>query len=183
MSRIGKLPIVLPTGVSVNVDQNRVKLQGPKGTLEIAIPEELKVDHDKGQLIIEKDRKKEGLKPIHGTFRALLANAAIGVSAGWTKQLELVGTGYRAEVKGSHLYLTVGFSHPVEIKAPVDITFKVEKNIITVEGLDRDLVGRISARIRQVRPPEPYKGKGILYLGEIIRRKAGKAAKTVGTAA
>jgi len=183
MSRIGKLPIAVPNGVSVDIVQNSVKLTGPKGILEIKIPPKIKVKKNENQIFVEADIKNENLRPIYGTFRAILANAVSGVNIGWLKKLELIGTGYRAEVKGNDLFLTVGYSQPIKIQAPVGIAFKIEKNIITVEGLDKDLVGRISAQIRQVRPPEPYKGKGILYLGEVIRRKAGKAAKAPGAAA
>jgi large subunit ribosomal protein L6 len=180
MSRIGKLPILIPNGVSVAIEGNIIKLSGPKGTLERPIPVSLKVSVKDDLVYINTDVKSKAAKSLHGTFRAILANAAKGVSEGWLKQLELVGTGYRAELRGKDLALTVGFSHPIIVQAPEGIIFKIEKNVMTVEGIDKDLVGRIAAEIRQVKPPEPYKGKGILYLGETVRRKAGKAAKAQG---
>ena len=136
---------------------------------------------DGNLLISSKDKSKLG-RALYGTIRSLVSNMVKGVSQGWSKTLELVGTGYRAEVSGDTLVLSVGYSHPVKIEAPKGITFKVMKNEVTVEGVDKELVGQISARIREVKPPEPYKGKGISYKGEKIRRKAGKAAKAVGVA-
>ncbi|OGM10591.1 50S ribosomal protein L6 [Candidatus Woesebacteria bacterium RBG_16_36_11] len=183
MSRIGKQSIIIPSGVSVSVVNNILKITGPKGTLENKCPKDIKVEEKEGKIFITSNIKNEAAKPMYGTFRALIANAVKGVSEGWSKKLELVGTGYRAEVAGKDLRLTVGYSQPAIVSAPDNITFKVEKNVITVDGIDKEVVGQISAKIRSVRPPEPYKGKGILYLGEVIRRKAGKAAKAQGQAA
>ncbi len=182
MSRIGKLPIKLPENVKVETQGQLVKIAGPKGTLEWKIPENLSLKMGEDNLFVENNREDEKTKMMHGTARSLISNMVTGVSNGWTKQLELVGTGYRAEVSGDSLVLSVGYSHPIKINAPKDVSFKVEKTNITVEGLDKELVGLIAARIRAVRPPEPYKGKGIKYKNEVVRRKAGKAAKTAGPA-
>ena len=183
MSKIGKQPIILPSGVSSVVEEKKIKISGPKGTLENKIPSGIAVENRENQIVLTKTGKDDYTRSIYGTFRAILANAVKGVSEGWVKSLELVGTGYRAEISGDQLSLTVGYSQPVKIKAPEGISFKVGKNIITVEGIDKETVGQTAAKIRAVRPPEPYKGKGILYQGEVIRRKAGKAAKAQGAAA
>ena len=182
MSRIGKLPISIPENVKVELQGQLVKISGPKGSLEWKIPENLSLKIGEGNLFVENNRKDEKTKTMHGTTRSLVSNMVTGVSSGWTKQLELVGTGYRAEVSGDSLVLSVGYSHPIKINASKDVSFKVEKTNITVEGPDKELVGLTAARIRAVRPPEPYKGKGIKYKNEVIRRKAGKAAKTAGPA-
>jgi len=183
MSKIGRQSISVPTGVSVEILDEEVKVSGPKGTLSLKIPSGVSVIKKEGELNLTSTKKSKTGKSRYGTTRALLANNVKGVSEGWTKELELVGTGYRAEVAGVDLVLTVGYSHPVKISAPESITFKVEKTFITVEGPNRELVGQIAANVRNVRPPEPYKGKGIKYKDEVIRRKAGKAAKTVGAPA
>jgi len=183
MSKIGKQPIAINQGVSVEISPQDVKVVGPKGNLMLKIPKGIVVSQEGGQILLTSSRKSKKGVSQYGTTRALLANIVKGVSEGWVKGLELVGTGYRAEVVGGDLVLTVGYSHPVKITAPEGITFKVEKTNITVEGIDRALVGQIAANIRSVRPPEPYKGKGIKYQEEFIRRKAGKAAKTVGAPA
>ncbi len=178
MSKIGKAPVVLPNGVTFENEGHEIVVTGPKGTIKMKFPREISFEKKDNQILVSlKDGQKTNL---HGTARALLNNMVKGVSAGWQKQLELVGTGYRAETDGKTLTLTVGFSHPVKIEAPEGISFKVEKSLITIEGVDKETVGQISANTRSVRPPEPYKGKGIKYVGEIIRRKAGKAAKVGG---
>ncbi|OGM28089.1 50S ribosomal protein L6 [Candidatus Woesebacteria bacterium RIFCSPLOWO2_01_FULL_39_61] len=177
MSKIGKLPIQLPEGVTVEVEGKTVKVIGPKGTLKFKIDKDIEVQKKDNFLEVITSGKSNRAYSLHGTTRALIANMVKGVSEGWSKQLELVGTGYRAETSGNLLTLSVGFSHPVKFEAPSGISFKVEKSIINVEGVDKELVGQISAKIRSVRPPEPYKGKGIKYQDEYIRRKAGKAAK------
>ncbi|MBU0998456.1 50S ribosomal protein L6 [Patescibacteria group bacterium] len=180
MSRIGKQPIKIPEGVNININSAQVVVSGPKGKIKHNLPKAVFLEKKKDYLEVStKDRSKQG-KANFGTTRALLANIVLGVTNGWVKQLELVGTGYRSETDGKTLTLTVGFSHPVKIEETEGISYKVEKNIITVEGIDKQLVGHLSAKIRSVRPPEPYKGKGIKYIDEIIRRKAGKAAKAVG---
>lgn len=158
----------------------KVVVTGPKGSVALSIGNEINIaTHEDVVSVTSKGTGKEGTA-VYGTTRAKIANAVSGVSIGWSRQLELVGTGYRAEVDGKTLILTIGYSHSVKIEAPEGISFKVEKNIITIEGVDRELVGQIAAKTRAVRPPEPYQGKGIKYVGEVIRRKAGKAAKTVG---
>lgn len=177
MSKIGKLPVTIVEGVTLTKEDHTVKVTGPKGFLELKLPKkiELKIEDGKAEFFTKDN--SDTARALWGTYRALLANAVKGVSEGWSKQLEIVGTGYRAETNGKKLTLTVGYSHPVDIEASDGISFKVEKMIITVEGIDKELVGLYSARIRGVRPPEPYKGKGIKYINEVIRRKAGKAAK------
>lgn len=179
MSKIGKLPVRLPEGTAAEIVGSTLKVTGPKGALSMSLPGVVVAEIGKDSIVLS---LKEGIKDFstYGTTRATVANMVHGVSEGWSKQLELVGTGYRAEVAGSILTLTVGYSHPIKIEAPEGITFKVEKTIITIEGPDRELVGQVTANIRAIRPPEPYKGKGIKYKDEVIRRKAGKAAKAIG---
>lgn len=179
MSRIGKLPIIIPQGVSVDMDKNVVSVKGPKGSLERKFPKTVSINKkdDTVSVVVSNPDSIAG-RSIHGTSRALIANMVEGVDKGFVKKLELVGSGYKAEVRGDELVLNVGYSHPVTINAPKDVTFKVEKSLITIEGIDKEKVGFITAKIRAVRPPEPYKGKGILYQGEKVRRKAGKAAAT-----
>lgn len=177
MSRIGKLPIKIPEGVQITLSNHLVKVAGPKGQLEFKIPEEVAVKIGEGQVQCQAAKEKSNL---WGLTRTIIANALSGASAGWTKTLELVGVGYRASVEGEELVLTVGFSHLVRFKAPAGISFSVSENKITVSGADKQLVGEIAAQIRRIRPPEPYKGKGIKYQGEFIKRKVGKAAKAIG---
>ena len=177
MSKIGKLPISVPNGVTVEINSKNVKVVGPKGNLSLVLPATIDAKLEDGELLVIRNSQEDQAMAMHGTFRSHLSNFVKGVTEGWSKTLEMVGTGYRAEVSGRDLVLAVGFSHPVKINAPEGIDFKVEKTDITVSGTDKELVGLICARIRAVRPPEPYKGKGIKYKGEIIRRKAGKAAK------
>jgi len=179
MSKVGKKPIVIPQGVQIDTQGGYLSVKGPKGELKRPYPERLlsiKIEGDAAT--VAPISKSERALVNWGTFRSHLFNMIKGVSEGWSKTLELVGVGYRAEIQGKDLNLTVGFSHPVKIACPEGITFKLEKSIITIEGQDKELVGEISAKIRSVRPPEPYKGKGIKYTDEVIRRKAGKAAKT-----
>lgn len=183
MSRIGRLPISLPEGVTAEVKAGEVVIAGPKGALSRKIPARIEIGLKDNILTVSSKSKTKQGSATFGTTRAHLANMVLGVSQGWKKELELVGTGYRAEVAGNSLVLTVGFSHPVTIEAPEKVAFKVEKSIITIEGIDKEAVGETAAKIRAVRPPEPYKGKGIKYLDEVVRRKAGKAAKTVGAPA
>jgi large subunit ribosomal protein L6 len=178
MSRIGKLPITIPTGVSVEQVNNTFTVKGPKGELSAHfLPVTTVTITDGIATVTRKDDSIEA-RAAHGLTRQLLANMITGVSEGFEKRLEMKGVGYRAAAEGDKkLVLSVGFSHPVPIDAPDHVTFKVEKNIIVISGIDKQVVGQIAAVIRDVRPPEPYKGKGIMYLGEKIRRKAGKAAK------
>ncbi len=182
MSRIGKMPIKLPEGVSFKVEGNEVIVNGSKGTLKLKVPFELDIEVKKDHVLVVPKRKGQKTKALHGTFRALIANHVTGVMDGWSKTLELVGTGYRAELAGNKLVLTVGYSHPVEIEIPEGIEFKVEKTQVEVSGINKEKVGQVAAEIRAIRPPEPYKGKGIKYKDEVIRRKPGKAAKTQGVA-
>ncbi len=182
MSKLGQKPVLIPAGVTLALSEgNKLQVKGPKGELILAIHPQVAAGITEGQVLFETRGGGKFTQAIQGTTRALLLNALQGVTQGWSKQLELVGTGYRAEVNGKTLVLTVGFSHPVKIEAPEGINFKVEKSVVTVDGLNRELVGQVAANIRKVRPPEPYKGKGIKYVDEVIRRKAGKAAaKTPG---
>lgn len=183
MSKIGNLPITIPAGAVVESTGREVKVTGPKGTLVLKLPRGIEVAVKDGIATVTTRNNGKSDISNHGTIRAIINNNVKGVTTGWSKQLELVGTGFRAEVAGKTLTLTVGYSHPVKIEAPEGITFKVEKTFVTVEGASREDVGQISAEIRSVRPPEPYKGKGIKYTDEVIRRKAGKAAaKTTGAA-
>lgn len=178
MSRIGRLPIILKEGVTVTQTDRQVVFKGPKGELTLSVPRGISLKIEGNVLSLTND-KGPSLNPLYGTTRALLANAAVGVVDGYTKQLEVVGTGFRVEVGGAgELIMTLGFSHPVKIIPPTGITFKTEKMTVTVSGIDRGLVGQVAANVRKVKPAEPYKGKGIMYVGEVIRRKAGKAAKT-----
>lgn len=183
MSKIGKLPIQVPPGVSVSESGSLLNVSGPQGNLQLAIPKNIDVESGENELRVILKKSSQLARAQHGTIRAEIANMVKGVTVGWSKVLELVGTGYRAESLGTKLSLLVGYSHPVIFEAPSGISFKVEKGNITVTGIDKELVGQVAANIRAVRPPEPYKGKGIKYKDEIIRRKAGKAAKVAGAAA
>jgi len=183
MSKIGKLPVNVSEGVTVEISGQDLKVSGVKGSLERKIPKGIKISQEGGTLNLVASPKNKSEASVYGTTRALVNNMVKGVKDGWVKELELVGIGYRAEVVGRDLVLTVGYSHPVKIVAPEGISFKVEKTFITIDGSDRELVGQIAANVRAVRPPEPYKGKGIKYKDEVIKRKAGKAAKaTTGPA-
>jgi len=182
MSRIGKMPVEIPDGVNVEIGGKIIKISGPKGELEREIPREVRVKEENGEVIVEPKGKSKLARSLHGTIRAHIRNMVKGVIDGWTKDLEMVGTGYRASLQGDKLVLTIGYSHPVEIEAPEGVSFKVEKTNITIEGADKEKVGETSAKIRAVRPPEPYKGKGIKYKDEVIIRKPGKAAKGEGAA-
>ena len=184
MSKIGKLPVKIEQGVNVEISGQLIKITGPKGTLEKTMPKEVSAEIVDGFVIVKKKGNSKFAASLYGTFRSLIKNMVEGVSKSYTKQLELIGTGFRAEVAGKTLTLTVGYSHPVKIEAPDGISFKVEKMIVTVEGADREVVGQTAAVIRAVRPPEPYQGKGIKYTDEVVRRKPGKAAaKAAGGAA
>lgn len=181
MSKLAKIPVILTEGVSFSLDNHIAKISGPKGNLSFAIPEGIDVKSSEGRLLFTlKNQDAENKKPLLGLTRANIANMVIGVSKGFEKKLELSGVGYRASVSGNEISLSIGFSHPVKVVAPQGIVFSVAENTIIVSGIDKDLVGNTAARIRAIRPPEPYKGKGIKYFGEKIRRKAGKVAKTLG---
>lgn len=184
MSKIGKKLIEIKEGVNLTIDKSKVLVEGPKGKLEFTIPSGIKAEIKEGNVIILQVKENdEETRPLFGLTRAIIANLVKGVTDGFERKLELSGVGYRAQASGNTLTLSVGFSHPVVINAGVGINFSVEENIITVSGADKSLVGNIAAKVRSIRPPEPYKGKGIKYMGERVRRKAGKAAKTVGAAA
>lgn len=179
MSRIGQKLIDVPAGVTLTIDGTQATVVGPRGTMGRMIDPAIQVLIDGNKIQVTPVRRDRQSKPLHGLYRQLLANMITGVTTGFTKGLEMKGTGYRAEVQGNDLVLSVGFSHPVRITAPQGVTFKVEKNVqITIEGNDKEVVGEIAAKIRAVRKPEPYKGKGIRYAGEMIRLKPGKAAKS-----
>lgn len=178
MSRIGNQPIQLPDNVEFNLDNRLATVKGPLGILTAELPREIKVELADGQITLKRSNNSPKHKALHGLTRALIANLIIGVTQGYEKNLELVGTGYRASKSGSNLVFSVGLSHPVEFTPPTGVEFNVEDNTkISVKGIDKQLVGQVAANIRKIRPPEPYKGKGIRYQGEVVRRKAGKAAK------
>jgi len=179
MSRIGKSPIPLPSGVDITVGERRVTVKGPKGTLERDLPSDITVRQDGGVLLVERPDDQRHHRALHGLTRSLVNNMVVGVTDGFHKELEIVGVGYRAVAQGpSKLELALGFSHPVFIDAPDGITFEVPiPTRIVVRGIDKEAVGQTAADIRKIRKPEPYKGKGVRYAGEIVRRKAGKAAK------
>lgn len=178
MSRIGKKPIDIPSGVEVKIDGNVITVKGPKGTESVTFRDEVKVSQKENQIIVEQNSDDRKAGALHGLFRTLIANAVTGVSKGFEKKLEIVGVGYRAAMEGKNLNMALGYSHPVLIEAPEGITFAVEANTkITVSGSNKQAVGDIAAFIRGKRPPEVYKGKGVKYEGEYIRRKAGKAGK------
>lgn len=183
MSKIAKKPIALKENVNFTLDKNRVLISGPKGNLFFDLPNGIKAEVKEGQIIVTQVKlNDEKTKPLFGLTRAMISNLVKGVTDGFEKKLELSGVGYRAQALGSTLTLSVGYSHPVIIKAEDGINFTVEENVITITGIDKAKVGDIAAEVRSVRPPEPYKGKGIKYQGERIKRKAGKAAKAVGGA-
>lgn len=182
MSRIGKLPVNLPHGVTVNIsDTNVVSVKGPLGELKQNIDKDLKVEVVDNTIILKRPSESKNHKSLHGLSRALLANMVVGVSQGFKKQLELVGVGYRAEAKGQHLEMSLGYSHDIILQLPdeVKVETKTERRsnpVITLTCIDKQLIGHVAAKIRSLRPPEPYKGKGIKFVGEQLRRKAGKSA-------
>ncbi len=177
MSRIGKLPIPVPAGVQVTLDGTMLTVKGPKGELNRNFHEKMSVELKDETLVVSRDSDSKESRSLHGLTRALLNNMVVGVTAGYTKKLQIVGVGYKAEMKGKNLLLTVGYSHPIMIAVPDEIKLSTPSPTeIVVEGIDKELVGKIAAKIRSYRKPEPYKGKGIKYEGEYIRRKAGKTA-------
>ncbi len=178
MSRIGKLPIPLPAGVTVAIDGQNVSVKGPRGELSLTVSEPIKATLEDNTVIVSRPDDEAKSKSLHGLTRTLIANNVHGVSTGFTKTLEIIGTGYRAAAKGSNIELALGFSHPVVIEPPQGITLTVEGNTkIVISGVDKQAVGEVAANIRKIRKPEPYKGKGIRYEGERVRRKAGKSGK------
>jgi large subunit ribosomal protein L6 len=179
MSRIGRKSIPVPAGVDVTIDGRTVKVKGPKGELSHIVAEPISVERgDDGQLNVIRPNDERKAKELHGLSRTLVANMILGVTEGYRKSLEIAGTGYRVTAKGKDLEFALGFSHPVLVEAPDGITFTVERpTLFHVAGIDKQQVGEVAANIRKIRPPEPYKGKGVKYQGEVIRRKAGKAGK------
>ena len=181
MSRIGKLAIPIPSGVQVDIDGTHVVVTGPKGTLERDLAPELRIVHEDGTLRVERPNDDKRSRELHGLTRTLLANMVTGVTDGFRKGLEITGVGYRAQLVGKKLQLNLGYSHPIEIDPPAGVSFEVESPVrLAVVGTDKELVGHVAARVRSTRKPEPYKGKGVRYAGEVVRRKAGKAGKIGG---
>jgi large subunit ribosomal protein L6 len=179
MSRIGKAPILLPNGVEVGISDKSIEVKGPKGSLDFEVPGSISVRQDGDQIYVERPDDERTNRALHGLTRSLINNMVIGVSEGFSKELEIIGVGYRAQAKGqSSLELQLGFSHPISVEAPEGVSFDVpEPTRIIVSGIDKQIVGQVAADIRSYRKPEPYKGKGVRYLGEHVVRKAGKAAK------
>ena len=178
MSKIGRLLIQVPQEAKIEFgDHGAFKVTGPKGELSLQIPNRLKVEQGENILEVKRLSEDKTVRALHGLFRVLIDNAIRGVTAGWEKKMDFKGVGFRAEVQGDKLVMNLGFSHPVEVVAPEGISFNVTKNVITVSGIDKQAVGQVAANIRQLKPVEPYKGKGIKYVDEVVRRKLGKAAK------
>lgn len=178
MSRIGNLPITIPAGVTIETTGANLVVNGPKGSLSLKLTPEIKVEIKESQIIVKRKNDQKRIKALHGLTRSLIANMTRGVTGGWSKNLELVGVGFRAQSNGDKITLNVGFSHPVEIATPEGIFFEVFDNTkIKVSGFDKQLVGQVAANIRSVRPPDVYKGKGIRYEGEYVRKKLGKSGK------
>ncbi len=181
MSRIGRRPIPIPAGVEVKLDGPVITVTGPKGTLSRSLPEAMTVETVDGALVVTRPSEAKQHKQLHGLTRTLVANMVDGVTTGFRKSLEISGVGYRAQKVGDRLQLNLGYSHPVEIAPPAGISFEVETPLkLAVVGIDKELVGQVAAQVRATRKPEPYKGKGVRYAGEVIRRKAGKAGKIGG---
>ena len=181
MSRIGRLPITVPSGVDVTIDGRNVTVKGPKGTLRRALHPDITVSREDGTLVVTRPTEQKTHKQLHGLTRTLVNNMVVGVTDGYRKGLEITGVGYRAALSGKKLQLNLGYSHQIEIDPPEGITFEVENPTrLAVVGIDKELVGQIAAKVRATRKPEPYKGKGVRYAGEYIRRKAGKAGKIGG---
>lgn len=184
MSRIGKKPVKIPEGVTIKQDGNKFVVTGPKGELSSTFRPEVKVVQEGTSIVVERVSETPKGKALHGLTRTLVENMLVGVTTGWSKGLELVGVGYRVSLEGTTLVLNVGFSIPAKFPAPAGITFEIFENTkVNIKGIDKQLVGETAAQIRRIRPPEPYKGKGIRYIGEVVRRKAGKAAKAAGAGA
>lgn len=178
MSRIGRMPIAVPAGVTVDIaENNQVTVKGPKGTLTRVLPEEMDIKLEGDQVVVTRPNDLKKMKSLHGLTRTLINNMVIGVTEGYTKVLEVNGVGYRAAKQGKKLVLSLGYSHPVEMEDPEGLESKVDGNTITVSGIDKEKVGQYAAEIREKRAPEPYKGKGIKYADEVIRRKVGKTGK------
>ena len=178
MSRIGRLPITVPSGVDVTIDGRNVTVKGPKGTLSRALHPDMTISREDGTLVVTRPTEQKTHKQLHGLTRTLVNNMVVGVTDGYRKGLEITGVGYRAALSGKKLQLNLGYSHQIEIDPPEGITFEVENPTrLAVVGIDKELVGQIAAKVRATRKPEPYKGKGVRYAGERVRRKVGKAGK------
>jgi large subunit ribosomal protein L6 len=178
MSRIGRLPIDIPSGVDVTVDGRDVTVKGPKGQLALTVAQPISVAVEDGRVLVTRPDDERESRSLHGLTRTLIANNIQGVTQGYSKSLDVVGTGYRVQARGANVEFALGFSHPVLVEPPAGITFTVEgNNRLTVSGIDKQAVGETAANIRKIRKPEPYKGKGVRYTGEVVRRKAGKAGK------
>lgn len=178
MSRVGREPIIIPEGVTVEIKGNGVKVSGPKGSLSLEMRPEIKAKVKEGKILVTRQNEEQMSRALHGLTRTLIDNLVIGVTQGYEKTLKIEGIGYRAVMEGENLVLSVGFSHPIKISSVQGIKFEVkDNNLIKISGIDKGLVGQWTAKIRAIRPPEPYKGKGIRYLGEQVKHKAGKAGK------
>jgi len=180
MSRVGKKPILIPPGVEIKTEGQRIVVKGPKGEIQREVRPEIKIEVKEGKIIFSPQQETKKTNAFWGLTRALIFNMVKGVTDGYEKKLQIEGVGYRAGLEGDSLVLKLGFSHPVKVKQPEGIKFLVEKNIVSVSGIDKELVGQLAAKIRKVSPPEPYKGTGIRYFGEVVRRKAGKKVVTAG---
>jgi len=180
MSIIGKQPVSIPDTVKVTVKPNKVAVSGPGGELNLAIPYGIKIKMDGGVLKVSRDNDSKRIKSIHGTIRSLIQNMITGVTDGWTRQLEVKGTGYGVQLQGDKLVFKLGYSHPVEFSAPEGISFEIDKNVVTVKGANKELVGNTAAKIRRINPPNIYHGKGIRYTDEHVKLKPGKVAKVGG---
>jgi large subunit ribosomal protein L6 len=180
VSRVGRLPIEVPSGVEVTIDGTYVKVKGPKGEMDFTFTPEMIIKKEDGNIVVERPNDEPRHRALHGTTRSVINNMVVGVSKGFEKVLEIEGVGYRAELSGKNLIINVGFSHPVVVEPPEGISFDVDMKVrqIKVSGHSKQVVGQVAADIRKLRPPEPYKGKGIRYQGEYVRRKPGKAGKT-----
>jgi large subunit ribosomal protein L6 len=178
MSRIGRMPVAVPAGVDVSIDGRQITVKGPKGELSLAVAEPIEVAHDDGVITVTRPSDEGRVRALHGLFRTLVANMVTGVTEGYRKTLEIIGVGYRVQARGSAVEFSLGFSHPVTVTPPEGITLRVETPTrLVVEGIDKQRVGETAANIRKLRKPDPYKGKGVRYQGEQIRRKVGKAGK------
>lgn len=179
MSRIGRQPVEVPSGVEIKITGSRVRIKGPKGELVYAFSPDMKITQEEGEILVNRPSDSRNMRALHGTTRAIISNMIEGVTEGFQKELQLVGVGYRANLQEKNLEINVGYSHPVIFEPPEGITFEVgeKSQQILINGIDKQVVGQVAADIRKIRPPEPYKGKGIRYKDEYIRRKAGKAGK------
>jgi len=176
MSRIGKEPIKIPENVEVEIKNQKIEVTGPKGELKRILHPHVKVEIENGILFVKRHSDDNFQKSLHGLYRSLINNMIIGVTNGFSKSLEIIGVGYKVEKKGSCVVLNLGFSHPIVFSPPKEINIELRKQIIDISGIDKELVGQVAAKIRSFKPPEPYKGKGIRYVGEEVKKKAGKAA-------